>query len=430
MTYKETLDYLYNALPAYQTQGKSAYKENLDNTNALMTAMNNPHKGFKSIHVAGTNGKGSVSHILAAIFQKCGYKTGLYTSPHLLDFRERIRIDGAVISKEEVIQFTEDNKATFEDIKPSFFEMTVSMAFHTFAKEEVDIAIIETGLGGRLDSTNIITPEAAVITNISMDHADILGDTLEKIAAEKAGIIKPGVPTILGDMSKELIPLFKKRAQEENSTLTVTNDEYKIVSHKREGKNHRVTFNKSGKYFALDTDILGNYQANNIATALATLDALEGSTDFKFGKEPIKYALLNIRRLTGLRGRWDTIQKKPLWICDTGHNESGIEFVMKQVSQLPQKRKFVIYGCTNDKDVERLIPLFDRECHYIFTKAENKRSLDEKKLLEKGKKARLICQDAESVEKAIAIARKSATENDVVILCGSTFLVADALTVF
>jgi dihydrofolate synthase/folylpolyglutamate synthase len=427
MTYTETLDYLFNALPAYQNQGESAYKDNLDNTYALMEVLDSPHQKFKSIHIAGTNGKGSVSHILAAIFQKCGYKTGLYTSPHLLDFRERVRINGEMISEETVIKFTEEHKETFEKIKPSFFEMTVSLAFDTFAKEEVDIAIIETGLGGRLDSTNIITPEASVITNISMDHSQILGDTLEKIAAEKAGIIKENVPCILGDMYPHLFPIFEAKAKELKTLLYRSTDDYNIVTQKTTAVTNSFTFNKKGKYFSLETDLIGKYQARNIITALSVIDVLDQGDRFKLPTGRVVKALKSVTRTTGLLGRWQTLKQKPLWIADTAHNEAGIELLMQQITQLPHRKKFVIYGCVEDKNLERIFPLFDKSCHYIFTKSKNKRSLYESHLLTEGEKYKLSCQGAETVDQAIAIAKKSAHHEDAIIICGSTFLVADAM---
>ena len=430
MTYPETLEYLFNALPAYQNQGKSAYKENLDNTYALMDVLDSPHKKFKTIHIAGTNGKGSVSHILAAIFQKCGYKTGLYTSPHLLDFRERIRINGQMISEETVIEFTEQHKETFEKIHPSFFEMTVSLAFDTFAKEEVDIAIIETGLGGRLDSTNIISPEASVITNISMDHAQILGDTLEKIAAEKAGIIKENTPCILGDMYPHLFPIFEAKANEMNALLYRSTDNYSIVTQKTTASSNSFTFNKKGKYFSLETDLFGKYQAKNIITALSVIDLLDQGDRYKLPTGKVVKALKSVTKMTGLLGRWQTLQQKPLWIADNAHNEAGIEILMQQITQLPHRNKFVIYGCVEDKEVERIFPLFDSSCHYIFTKSKNKRSLFESHLITQGEKHKLSCQGAETLEQAITIAKKSAGPDDAIIICGSTFLVADALEAF
>lgn len=429
MNYQETTDYLFNTVPSYQNEGKSAYKENLDNTEALMKIMDQPHRKFKCIHVAGSNGKGSVSHILAAIFQSCGHKTGLYTSPHLLDFRERVRIDGKMISEDAVVDFVAQHQEAFEEIKPSFFEMTVALAFDTFAKEEVDIAIIETGLGGRLDSTNVITPEAAVITNISMDHANILGDTLPKIAHEKAGIIKQDVPTILGDMDKELLSVFMEVAKEKNSPLTFSNEEYRVVTQKVSSSLSNYTYNKQGKYFSLESDLAGRYQAGNIATALSVIDVLDQREDIKLPRGRVLKALKTVAMRTGLRGRWETLQQKPLWIADTAHNEAGIELLMQQISQLPHRKKFVIYGCVDDKDIERIFSLFDTKCHYIFTQSKSKRSLFESHLLTQGEKMRLSCQGAETVSQAIEIAKKSATKDDAVIICGSTFVVADALQV-
>lgn len=427
MNYNETIDYLFNALPAYQNIGSAAYKENIDNTVALLDVLDQPHQKFKSIHVAGTNGKGSVSHALAAIFQACGYKTGLYTSPHLLDFRERIRVNGQEISEQDVIDFTQTNKEHFEAIKPSFFEMTVGMAFNYFAKQEVDIAIIETGLGGRLDSTNIIQPEASIITNISMDHANILGDTLEAIAGEKAGIIKKDTPVILGDIAKNLLPIFSTKAAENNSPLTLALTKVKTVSQKGNKQYQNITFNQNGKYFAIDTDLRGKYQAHNIATALATIDVIAEQGHFEFDDKTIKKALLNVIKTTGLRGRWDTLKTGPLFITDTGHNLAGISILMEQITALPHSHKIVIYGCVDDKDMNEILPLFDKDCHYIFTKSQNKRALDENLLLEKAQELGLKCVAAPTVDDALLKAYRSSEREDVIIACGSTFIVAEVM---
>ncbi len=427
MTYKETINYLFEALPAYQNQGKSAYKEDLNNTHALMKELGHPYRKFNSIHIAGTNGKGSVSHILAAVFQECGYKTGLYTSPHLLDFRERVRINGKMISQQEVIDFTIKNKAAFERIKPSFFEMTVGLAFHTFAEKEVDIAIIETGLGGRLDSTNVITPIASVITNISMDHADFLGETLEKIACEKAGIIKENTLCIVGEMPPSLMPVFEKEAAQKKAALYRSTEHYSIVTQYTNTPYKRITFNHKGKYFSIETDLIGKYQAQNIATTLCVIDALAQGFEFKLSQTKVVEALKSVSSSTGLQGRWQTLRQKPLWIADTAHNEAGIQILMQQITELPHQRKFIIYGCVADKRVETIFKLFNTDFHYIFTQSRNKRSLHESKLLPQGKQQGLSCQSAGNIEKAVNIAQKSSSDKDAVIICGSTFLVAEAL---
>lgn len=430
MNYQETTDYLFNALPTYQNQGGSAYKEDLDNTQALMEALDHPEKKFKSIHIAGTNGKGSVSHALAAIFQKCGYKTGLYTSPHLLDFRERVKIDGEMISEEQVIAFVEKHKDTFATIQPSFFEMTVALAFDTFAQEHVDVAIVETGLGGRLDSTNIVQPEASIITNISFDHAQILGDTLEKIAGEKAGIIKEGTPCILGNVDDNLIPIFEEVAKKNKTKIHLSSKEYHLVTQKTDSKNNSFTYNQNGKYFTIESDLRGKYQGENIATVLHAVAILDRGDTFKLPQGRVIKALKTTCATTGLRGRWETLQSKPLCIADTGHNEAGIAQIMEQIATLPQKRKFIIYGCVDDKELDRIFPLFDPSAYYIFTRSQNKRSTDEKVLLEKSKAYRLRGCSYPDFEKAIAFAEKSANPNDATIICGSTFLVADALPYF
>ncbi len=430
MTYQETLDYLFNALPMYQNQGKSAYKANLDNTNALMEILNHPHKQFNSVHIAGTNGKGSVSHALAAIFQQCGYKTGLYTSPHLLDFRERIRINGEMIGEKNVISFTENNLKAFEKIKPSFFEMTVELAFDYFAKQNVDIAIIETGMGGRLDSTNVIQPEASVITNISLDHAQFLGNTLKKIAGEKAGIIKENTPCIIGDMSSELIPVFKTKTQEKNAPIYLSSEKYKTLKQELSPLFNIISYKNKDEQLQIQTDLKGHYQANNIATVLCTIDALNSNAKFTLPKQKVIEALKHISSSTGLRGRWETLQYKPLWIADTGHNEAGIAYIMEQIKQLPHPNKYIIYGCVNDKETGHIFPLFLPDCHYIFTQSQNKRSKEVKQLYNFGKEFNLNCDFRQTVADAILLAQQSATVEDAIIICGSTFVVADALAFF
>lgn len=427
MDYNETLDYLFNAMPAYQSVGKTAYKDNLDNTHALMAELGQPQKKLMCVHVAGTNGKGSVSHILASIFQSCGYRTGLYTSPHLVDFRERIRVNGTMISEEKVIAFTQAHKAAFETIQPSFFEMTVGMAFDHFVKEAVDIAIIETGLGGRLDSTNIIKPEVSVITNISIDHADILGDTLEKIAVEKAGIIKENIPTVLGFIAPALIPVFADKAKELNSPLHVTSANYKVVAQKTQHGMQNITFNKNGKYGAYQTDVLGACQAQNIATVLQTVEVLQADGEFEFEESRVKLALERVKKQTGLKGRWETMKQKPLWVCDTAHNEAGLLQLMGQVSDLPHRKKYIIFGCVDDKAIDNVLDFFDKEYNYIFTTSSNARSLDSTILLQKGKELGLRCQTAATIKEAITLVNDKITKDDVAMVCGSTFLVADAL---
>ena len=430
MNYQATIDYLFNALPAYQNQGESAYKDNLDNTHALMDALGHPENKFKSIHVAGTNGKGSVSHALAAIFQACGYKTGLYTSPHLLDFRERVRINGKMVSEDFVIDFVEEHKNNFETIRPSFFEMTVAMAFDAFAKEKVDIAIIETGMGGRLDSTNVVTPEASVITNISRDHAQFLGNTLEKIAGEKAGIIKEKTPVIIGDMNPSLMAVFSAKAEEENAPLTASAQVCKVVTQKQKGVVNSITYNLAGKYFNLQTDLCGNYQANNIATTLVTIDVINRQGKFDIPFETTKKALAKVMKSTGLRGRWEIIKRRPLWITDTGHNVDGVSYLVQQIAALPHPKKHIIYGCVRDKEVDDILCLFDPSWDFHLTQSSNIRSLDTKKLMKHSEKYKLNTTEHTTVKDAITHLQSTISEEDAVVICGSTFLVADALEAF
>ena len=405
MNYPDTLQWMYAQLPMYQRQGKQAFKKDLNNILLLDKHLGFPSQKIKTIHIAGTNGKGSVSHMLASVWQEAGYKTGLYTSPHLKDFRERIRINGQMIRKNCVINFIKRNQKFLQENHLSFFEMTVGMAFEYFAKKKVDIAVIETGLGGRLDSTNIITPELSVITNIGLDHTQMLGDTLEKIAFEKAGIIKENTPVVIGRNQPEIRPVFEKIAREKKSPLfyatAVNTEDYPSV-------------------------LKGNYQKENIATVLKAIEILR-TRGYRLTEENIRNGLLKVIENTGLRGRWDVLQTSPLVIADTAHNQDGLQFVVQQLQDLDYQQLHMILSVVNDKDLDKILPLFPKEAKYYFSKANIPRGLDAEVLRQKAKLYGLRGKTYTSVQKAYQSALQSAAADDVVFVGGSTFTVAEVL---
>ena len=402
MTYQQTLDYLFSRLPMYQRDGVVAYKADIGNIVAASKTLENPNKKFKSIHIAGTNGKGSVSHMLASIFQEAGYKVGLYTSPHLKDFRERIKINGQMIAKSEVIQFVSKNKTAFEKIDLSFFEFTVALAFHYFAYQKVDIAIIETGLGGRLDSTNIINPELSIITNIGLDHTNLLGDTIQKIAKEKAGIIKSNTPIIIGRNQEEIKPIFQNIANEKKAPL-----KYATA--------HNFT-----------ADLKGHYQQENINTVVTAISEIQ-KQGWKITDKNIKDGLLNTIKNTGLLGRWQILGQNPLIICDTGHNEDGIKVVFNQLKQTPHKNLHVVFGAVNDKDLDSILNLLPKDAKYYFCKPNILRGLDENILKEIANKKEIKGDSYSSVKTALARAKKQAQLEDLIFIGGSTFVVAEVV---
>ena len=405
--YKEVTDYLFSQLPMYQRQGKAAYKSDLKNTFLLMDALNHPYKNFKSIHVAGTNGKGSTSHMIASVLQEAGYKVGLYTSPHLKDYRERIKINGQLIPENYVIDFVNNNKQSFEKIGLSFFEWTVGLAFNYFIEENVDIAIIEVGLGGRLDSTNVITPLISVITNIGKDHTQFLGDTLEKIAFEKAGIIKPNIPVVIGETQKETKPVFIQVAQQKKAPLIFA-DELETPS--------------------LSSDLKGVYQQKNIKTAFATLNTLtKYYSDFSVNDDNINKGLRNVVKNTGLRGRWEILQKKPFIVADTAHNKEGLELVINQFTNLPHKQKHFILGFVNDKNIEEIINLFPEDASYYFTQPNISRALNINNLKQIIDKTNLQAQFFNTPKEALKHVKATANQEDIIYIGGSTFIVAEIL---
>lgn len=438
MTYQETLDYLFEQLPMFHRIGAAAYKADLNNTLAICKILGNPQNKFKSVHVAGTNGKGSVSHFLASVMQENGYKTGLYTSPHLKDYRERIRINGKKISEEKVVEFVEKNKSACDKIKPSFFEWTVGLAFDYFAEEKVDIAIIETGLGGRLDSTNIITPELSVITNIGMDHTNLLGYTLQKIALEKAGIIKKSVPIVIGQKQEEIKNIFIEKAKDEKSEIYFADDHFHILqaevvyNHQpelmislqfRNGNDLKHLFDKDQ---VIRSPLTGYYQVKNIPTVLMALDVLN-SHGFELCKENIIKGISNVVENTELLGRWQKLADKPLVICDTGHNEAGIKEVLHQISFTPHQKLHMIIGFVQDKDIDTILKLLPADAIYYFTRASIPRALDEIILKEKAESVGLKGNAFSTVMAAYNAAVNSASHDDMIFIGGSTFVVSEVI---
>lgn len=406
MDYSETLIWMFEKLPMYQRLGKTAFKKDLTNTLELSKELGFPEQQFKSIHVGGTNGKGSVSHMLASILQTSGYKVGLYTSPHLKDFRERIKINGQEIPEQDVIDFIGHHKIFLEIQQLSFFEMTVGMAFDYFAKQEVDIAIIEVGLGGRLDSTNIITPLLSVITNIGLDHMVFLGDTLEKIAGEKAGIIKQNIPVVIGETEPETKPVFLNKAKAETAL---------------------IHFAKDLKTALPDCDLKGSYQKNNIRTALQAIAVLNQIEGWAIKKVEIENGLANIKSNTGFRGRWETLGQQPKIIADTGHNEEGLRLVIKQLLQESYEHLHIVLGVVNDKDLDKILPLFPKEALYYFCKPDVPRGMEAEYLQKKAQDFFLNGDVFTSVGEAFKTAKQSAKASDVIFVGGSTFTVAEIL---
>lgn len=430
MTYTETLDFLYHSLPVFQHIGGSAYKPGFDNIVALEQELGEPHRRFRSVHVAGTNGKGSVSHMLAAVLQAAGYRTGLFTSPHLKDFRERIKVNGQMISEEEVVNFVEQYREAIDRIQPSFFEITTAIAFDYFAREQVDVAVIEVGMGGRLDSTNVIRPLASVITNISWDHAQFLGDTLEKIAGEKAGIIKEMTPVVIGESQIESQLTFITRAKECSAPILFADQLYRVVDRQYVGVNQQqftIESRLDGETFALTVDLLGDYQRKNILTVLTTLDVLNGSGGLTLPREAVVEGLASAAATTGLSGRWQVVDRAPLTVCDTGHNEGGLRKIVAQIARQHYRKLYMVLGFVADKDLDKVLPLLPKEAHYLFTRAGIERALDEKLLAERAAAYGLLGEMLPNVTAAVKRARELASPEDMIYIGGSTFIVAEFL---
>ncbi|WP_421918306.1 bifunctional folylpolyglutamate synthase/dihydrofolate synthase [Marinifilum sp.] len=428
MTYQETLEYMFTQLPMYQRTGKAAYKANLDNTLALDAHFNQPHKKFKTVHIAGTNGKGSVSHSIASVLQKSGLKVGLYTSPHLRDFRERVKINGKMINESAVVDFVKNNRGKFEEIKPSFFEMTVALAFDYFAQEQVDIAVIEVGLGGRLDSTNIITPLLSVITNISKDHTKLLGNDIAVIAKEKAGIIKPDIPVVIGEKQDCISQVFEQIAEERNAKLQFADDMFQIKCSETIQRRQviRIENKMLAKEFLVECDLLGKYQQKNIRTAICALYQLKAK-GINITDENIYNGLAEIVKETGLLGRWQVLQEKPVIICDTGHNEAGIREIIEQIRITDYRKLHIVFGLVDDKNTDEVLSLMPKEANYFFTRASIPRALNENELRKLAKDYGLMGKAYRSVEEALNAAKKESEKNDLIFVGGSTFVVAEVV---
>ena len=404
MTYEETIQYLYNSVPMFQNVGAAGYKEGLQNTLTLDEHFNHPHRSFRAVHVAGTNGKGSCSHTIAAMLQSEGYKVGLYTSPHLVDFRERIRINGKCISKQYVINFVKKERKFFEPLYPSFFELTTALAFKYFAEQKVDWAVIEVGLGGRLDCTNIIKPELSIITNISCDHTAFLGDTLAKIATEKAGIIKPETPVVIGETNEETKPVFENIAKQNNSPILFA-EEVNLQ-----------------EFDDIEFELKGSYQQKNRATILCAAKQLGIS------REAIKNGMANVCETTGLIGRWQTLSKEPLVICDTGHNVGGWQYLSEQIKQVPCTTRRIVFGMVDDKDINTVMTMLPKDATYYWTQAETKRAINHEKVKETGKSHGLTGNSYPTVIEAYRAALSDSVPTDFVFVGGSSYVVADLLS--
>ena len=457
MTYQQTLDYLYQQLPMFHRIGAAAFKKDLTNTLALCEILGNPQNTFSTIHIAGTNGKGSTAHMIAAILQAAGYKTGLYISPHYKDFRERIKVNGDYIPKKYVKQFVENNKIHFEKIKPSFFEMTVAMAFNYFHQVEnenteggkgVDIAVIEVGLGGRFDSTNVITPLVSVITNISLDHTDMLGDTLPLIAFEKAGIIKPNVPVVIGEEQSETTPVFLEKAHSSDAPIYFASQNVDIQAVRNvapllpcsvrsdnspdfEFSNFNIALKNSFSDFKkldnLKVNLSGDYQEKNVATIIETINILNHYTDFKINENQLREGLANVKPLTNFIGRWQVIGQNPTILCDSGHNEGGLTYVTQQLKQLTFNHLHIVIGFVRDKDLSKVLKLLPHNATYYFAKADIPRGLDAQILRGMAAEHGLVGKAYYSVKKALTAAKRVAKMDDLIYVGGSIFVVAEVL---
>lgn len=408
MDYQNTLTYLYNSVPMFQQVGGSAYKEGLENTRLLDEHFGHPHRSFRSIHVAGTNGKGSCSHTLAAILQEAGYRVGLYTSPHLIDFRERIRINGVPVPEDYVVRFVEKERSFFEPLHPSFFELTTAMAFRYFADEKVDVAVIEVGLGGRLDCTNIIRPDLCIITNISFDHTQYLGHTLELIATEKAGIIKNGIPVVICETTAETKPVFLAKAKEADAPVFFAEE------------------NECEDYAGVESELKGLYQIKNTRTLLTALPLLK-KAGYRIDESAVHSGFAHVCELTGLMGRWQKLQESPTLICDTGHNVGGMTYIVEQLKQQSYRRLHIIIGMVNDKDISGVLALLPKDAVYYFTKASVKRALAEDELQCLAAAAGLRGDSYPDVPSAVQAAQEKSLPEDFIFVGGSSFIVADLL---
>jgi dihydrofolate synthase / folylpolyglutamate synthase len=423
MNYQQTIDYLYDTLPMFSRIGSAAFKKDLGNTLLLCERLGNPQNKFKSIHVAGTNGKGSVSHMVAAIFQTSGYKTGLYTSPHLYDFRERIKVNGNMCDQDFVVDFVRRIKPAIEDIQPSFFEITVAMAFDYFAQQEVDIAIIEVGLGGRLDSTNVITPELSIVTNIGWDHMNLLGNSLPEIAFEKAGIIKQGVPVVIGEKKPETEAVFRETATAKNAPIYFAEENFTVENYRLSVDSISISVkSKDQSTSEYHLDLPGIYQAKNLLTVLQAIDLLP---KWRLSREKIQYALMNVKRLTGLHGRWEVIHRKPTVVLEVAHNKDGIEEMLRHLENTEYESLHIVLGSVKDKDPVQVLQLLPKKAKYYFTQAHIPRALKAEALQFEASEFGLEGYSYDDVNLALQQALTTASANDLIIICGSIFLVGE-----
>ena len=423
MTYQETITYLFNSTPLFQNIGQGAYKEGLSNTHALDEYFEHPHKAFRTIHVAGTNGKGSCSHTIAAILQSAGYKVGLYTSPHLVDFRERIRVNGTPVDKEFVIDFVARHRHFFEPLHPSFFELTTAMALLYFKQQQVDVAVIEVGLGGRLDCTNIISPDLSIITNISFDHTELLGDTLSKIASEKAGIIKPHTPVIIGEHTEETLPVFMHEAEAQQAPITLAQDTL-LYTNKESHTDHDIY--RATPYGDLRVQLRGFCQEKNVNTLLHAIEQLR-VRGYGISEEDIHKGFANVCQLTGLMGRWQELSTSPRLVCDTGHNIGGFRYIVPQLQAQPCKTLRIVFGMVNDKDINGVLALLPKQATYYFTQASVPRALDSESLQSLAARHGLQGATYPTVQSATQAALNEADKDDFIYVGGSSFVVADLL---
>ncbi len=430
MTYRETVDYLYSQLPAFTRIGAAAYKADLGNIVALCEAIGQPEKTFKTIHIAGTNGKGSSSHFIASILQEAGYKTGLFTSPHLKDFRERFRINGQLVSEAFVVDFVQNNSQLFEEIKPSFFEMTVALAFSFFSREQVDIAVIETGLGGRLDSTNIITPELSLITNIDFDHMDLLGDTLEKIAFEKAGIIKSGKPVVISEFQEEIESIFSSKAGGLNAPIRFASKEIDWSNSELKNTEAGLQLLCQGKlgeeFINIVSPLTGGYQLRNLKGVVVAIDELK-KLGWNIPMKALQNGILHVKQNTSLLGRWQQIGNSPDIYCDTGHNTAGIKEILLQLKQHQFEKLHIVFGVVKDKSIDTILSLLPKNAEYYFCAANIFRALSADELLMKANEFGLLGNSYSSVNEALTMAKAAANENDFIYVGGSTFVVAEII---
>ncbi len=428
MNYPQTLEYLYSHLPMFSRIGAAALKPDLTNTIALCKVLGNPETTFKSIHIAGTNGKGSTSHMLASILQESGLKVGLYTSPHLKDFRERIKINGQLIPKQTVVDFVEKYQSLFDKIEPSFFEWTVALCVDYFSNEKIDIAIIETGLGGRLDSTNIITPQLSVITNIGWDHTDLLGDTLAKIAFEKAGIIKHKIPVVIGEYESETKTVFEQKGTQENAPISFTQNHFNTQNFLSKNKFSTCDILKDNEivFENIELDLGGNYQQKNVLTVINSIQHLQ-KLNYIISEKHIRDGLKNVTQNTGLMGRWQVLQQQPLIICDTGHNVNGMEYVVQQINQNQFKKLHIVIGMVKDKDISKVLSLLPKNAKYYFCNAAIPRSLPATELQQQAFSFGLFGEYYISVNEALDAAKNNAQKDDMIFIGGSTFVVAEIL---